>query len=303
MCLPGYSGVKNPSPWLPFKDSFKTLKQSRREKEGKIKKQGSDNVYPGWDVLKEEEREESPVITFVIKDMEGNVVNRLTGPTSAGFHRVNWNLRYSSLSSTGGSGPFVTPGKYAITAEKRIRDEVMTLGSPQMVEVVPILTPSLPAQDREAVLQFYMTAGELQRAIRGANGKANEVLSQLVEIKQALNRSGKGTTQLFEEARGLELKLKDTRELLLGNTAKSRYNEPDRLSIMSRVNSAMNAMGSTYGPTQTHRRDYEIAQEEFETVLGQVKKLIEVDFVNLQRNLEAAGLPWTSGRPIPELKK
>jgi len=286
-----------------LKESFKTLKQSRREKEGEIKKQSGDNVYPGWDVLKAEEREESPAITFIIKDAEGNVVNRLTGPTSAGFHRVNWNLRYSSLSSTGGSGPFVTPGKYMITAEKRLRDKVMPLGSPQMVEVVPILTPSLPAQDSEAVLQFYMTAGELQRAIRGANGKATEVLSQLAEIKQVLNQSGKGTVQLFEETRGLELKLKDIRELLLGNTTKSRYNEPDRLSIMSRVNSAMNAMGSTYGPTQTHRRDYEIAQEEFETVLGQVKELIEVDFVNLQRNLEAAGLPWTSGRPIPELKK
>jgi hypothetical protein len=260
-------------------------------------------VYPGWDVLKEEEREESPLITFVIKDTDGNVVNRVTGPTSAGFHRANWNLRYSPLSSTGGSGPFVTPGKYTITAEKRVRDEVTPLGSPQTVEVVPILTSSLPAQDRDAVLQFYMTAGELQRAIRGANGKAVEVLSQLVEIKQALNQSDKGITQLFEEARGLELKLKDIRELLVGNTAKSRYNEPDRLSIMSRVNSAMNAMGSTYSPTQTHRRDYEIAQEEFETILGQLKELIEVDFVNLQKDLETAGLPWTSGRPIPKLKK
>jgi photosystem II stability/assembly factor-like uncharacterized protein len=286
-----------------LKDSFKTLKQSRREKEGKIKKQSGDNVYPGWDVLKEEEREESPVITFVIKDTEGNVVNRGTGPTSAGFHRVNWNLRYSALSSTGGNGPFVTPGKYTITAEKRVRDEVMPLGSPQTVEVVSVLIPSLPAQDRESVLKFYMTAGELQRAIHGANGKAVEVLSQLVEIKQILNQSGKGTTQLLEEARGLELKLKDIRELLVGNTTKSRYNEPDRLSIMSRVNSTMNSMRSTYGPTQTHRRDYEIAQEEFETVLGQVKESIEVDFVNLQKKLEAAGLPWTSGRPIPQLKK
>ena len=128
-------------------------------------------------------------------------------------------------------------------------------------------------------------------------------MSQLAEIKQALNQSGKGTTQLFEEARGLELNLKDIRELLVGNTAKSRYREPDRLSIMSRINWAMNAMRSTYGPTQTHLRDYKIAQEEFETVLDQMKKLIEVDFVNLQKNLEVAGLPWTSGRPIPGLKK
>ena len=71
---------------------------------------------------------------------------------------------------------------------------------------------------------------------------------------------------------------------------------------MSRVNSAMNAMRSTYGPTQTHRQDFEIAQEEFEALIGRIKELIEIDFVNLQKNLESAGLPWTSGRPIPELK-
>jgi len=123
-----------------LKDTFKTLKQSRQEKEGKIKKQSGDNVYPGWDALKAEEREESPAITFVIKDTEGNVVNRVTGPTSAGFHRVNWSLRYSSLSSTGGSGPFVTPGKYTITAEKHVRDEVMPLG----LSLIHISEPTRP---------------------------------------------------------------------------------------------------------------------------------------------------------------
>ena len=29
--------------------------------------------------------------------------------------------------------------------------------------------------------------------------------------------------------------------------------------------------------------------------------LVEGDFVNLQKKLEAAGLPWTAGRPIPQL--
>lgn len=286
-----------------LKDSLKTLKQSRREKEQKKKKQGDDNIYPGWDELKEEQREESPVITFVIKDSEDKVVNRVTGPVSAGFHRVSWNLRYSSPSSTGGSGPFVTPGNYTIKAEKRIRDEVTPLGQPQTVEVVRMITPSLSAQDHNEVLQFYMNAGELQRAVRGASGKTSEVLSQLAEIKGAIKGSDKGTTELFEEARGLELKLKDIRELLVGGTVKSRYNEPERVSVMNRVNSAMNAMRTTYGPTKTHRKDFEMAQEEFETLLGQIKQLIETDFANLQKKLEDAGLPWTSGRPIPEMKK
>ena len=298
-----------------LKDSLQTLKESRSEKEKEIKEQGGDNIYPGWEALKEEKREESPVITFVIKDMNGCVVNRVTGPTSAGFHRVSWDLRYSSPSSAGddsttegsgrpnGSGPFVSPGEYTVTAEKRVRDEITPLGSPQTVQVLPILTPSLPVQDRDEVLQFYLTAGELQRAVRGARGRTDEVLEQLAEIKQALSHSGRGNSQLFEEARELELEFKDIVERLAGNTVKSQYREPDRLSTMTRINSAMSGMRSTYGPTQTHRRDCEIAREEFETILGQVRELIEVDFVNLQRKLEEAGLPWTSGRPIPDLKK
>ncbi|UCF14928.1 MAG: hypothetical protein JSW59_16080, partial [Phycisphaerales bacterium] len=77
----------------------------------------------------------------------------------------------------------------------------------------------------------------------------------------------------------------------------------DRISISNRVNSAMSGAGSTYGPTKTQRADYQIAKEQFEAELGQIKRLIEEDFVNLQRNLEAAGVPWTSGRPIPQLKE
>jgi photosystem II stability/assembly factor-like uncharacterized protein len=284
-----------------LKDSLKTLKKSRQEKEAKIKKQGGDNPYPGWESLKDEQREESPTITFVIKDAKGNVVNRLTGPTSAGFHRVSWNLRHSSLSSTGGSGPFVTPGKYVVAAEKRIRDDATPLGGPQAVEVVPMLKPSLPVQNRNTVLQFYTTAGELQRAVRGANGKVDEVLSQLSEIKQALKQSGKSDAELVEQARGLELKLRDIRETLGGGTVISQHSEPDRISIMNRISSAMSGARTTYGPTKTNRQDFEIAKEEFEAVHGQVKRLVEGDFVNLQKKLEAAGLPWTAGRPIPKL--
>jgi len=284
-----------------LKDSLKTLKESREEKEAKVKKQGGDNTYPGWEAMKDEQREESPTMTFVIKDTKGNVVNRVTGPTSAGFHRVSWNLRYSSLSSTGGSGPLVTPGKYTVSAEKRVRGEVTPLGSPQSVEVVPMLKPSLPVRNRNAVLQFYMTAGELQRAVRGANGRVDEVLSQLADIKQALKQSSRGDAELMEQARGLELKLSDIREMLAGGTLISRHSEPDRISIMNRISSAMSGAGTTYGPTKTNQQDFEIAREEFEDVYGQAKRLVEGDFVNLQKKLEAAGLPWTAGRPMPQL--
>ena len=189
-----------------------------------------------------------------------------------------------------------------MAAEKRVRDEVTPLGNPQTVEVVPMAAASLPVQNRNTVLQFYMTADELARAVKGTNGKVDEVLSQLTEIKQTLKQSPRGNEQLLEQTRRLELKLRDIRESLVGRTVISQHNEPDLISIANRVSSAMSGAGSTYGPTKTNRADYEIAKEEFEAVLGRVKRLVEGDFVNLQKNLEAAGLPWTAGLPIPKLK-
>ena len=284
------------------KDPLKTLKQSRKEKEGKTKTAGEDNTYPGWDALRKEGREEGPAITFVIKDANGKVVTRLAGSTSAGIHRASWNLRTYSLSSSGGSGPLVKPGKYKITAEKRVQDKITTIGNAQTIEVVSMQKGSLPAQDINATRQFYEAAGQLQRAVRGTSGKVSEVLSQLVEIKEVLRQSGKGTTALLDEARQLELKLKDISELLTGGTVKPQYSESDVISISGRIRWASKGMQTTYGPTKTHRQDYQIAKEQFQAVMSLVKKATEVDFVNLQKKLEAAGLPWTSGRPIPNLK-
>ena len=45
-----------------LRDSLKTRKQLRQEKEAEAKKAGGDNPYPGFDELKKEEREEDPAL-------------------------------------------------------------------------------------------------------------------------------------------------------------------------------------------------------------------------------------------------
>jgi len=257
-------------------------------------------VYPGWEALEKEAQEERPVIYFTVKDNQDKVVNRIAGSTSAGFHRASWNLRYVSSASTGGSGPLVPPGTYTVSAEKRVQDEVTPLGQPQTVTVVNAIKPALPAQDSQESLAFYDAVSELQRVIRGTSNKTDEVLSQLAEISSALRQSRQATAQLVDTARNLELKLKALRRGLSGGSIKSRYDEPDQISLTSRVYSAGSGMRPTYGPTKTQRQDYEIARTEFEAIQGQVKKLIERDFANLQKKLESARVPWTAGRPLPQ---
>ena len=53
---------------------------------------------------------------------------------------------------------------------------------------------------------------------------------------------------------------------------------------------------STAAPTQTHINNYNIASEDFARTLAALKQLVEVDLVALERDMEAAGAPWTPGR-------
>ena len=59
-------------------------------------------------------------------------------------------------------------------------------------------------------------------------------------------------------------------------------------------------MGSTYGPTPMHKRQFEIAQEEFAELNGTLTQLLETDLPALETELDAAGVPWTPGRGVPE---
>ena len=283
-----------------LRDSLQTQKQKRKKQEAKVKQQGGDNVYPGWEALEEEAKEERPVIRFTIKDAQGEVVNYVTASTSAGFHRATWNLRSLSPASSGSSGPLVPAGTYTISAEKRVQGKVTALGPAQTITVVNAIKPALPAQDAQESLKYYDAVSELQRIVRGTISKVSEVLGQIAEIRSALRQSNRATPQLIDAARNLERALKPLAVRLSGGTVKARYDEQDQVPIVSRAYSAGSGMRSTYGPTQTQRQDYEIAQAEFKAIQGQIKRLIEKDFANLLKKLDAARIPWTAGRPLPE---
>jgi len=45
--------------------------------------------------------------------------------------------------------------------------------------------------------------------------------------------------------------------------------------------------------------DYNVAAAEFGEQLGKLRTLVEVDLAKLEKDMEAAGAPWTSGR-VPE---
>jgi hypothetical protein len=87
---------------------------------------------------------------------------------------------------------------------------------------------------------------------------------------------------------------------LSGDATARRRNINTPPSINDRVGYVVGAQRMSISrPTQTQINQYTAAAQDFEAVLAQLRQLIEVDLARLEKQLEAAGAPWTPGR-IPE---
>lgn len=299
-----------------LKDSLKTKKEKRQESEKAGEKKGMTISYPSPEELRAESLEESPSIIFTVKDSSGNTVRALTGPVSAGFHRITWDLRYPAPTPPrqrssddeedfGGNpvGPLVLPGEYEISMAQRVNGVFTDLGGAQRFKVAVPGVESMNSADRAALFDFQKKVANLQRAVVGGVNTANQLKSRLEAIRKALQNTPANTTPLTQEASRIEAQLEVILRELRGDTilAARNYNVPP--SIEDRVNTIVGDQRfSTARPTQTQIDAYSIAGQEFSAQLAKLRQLIEVDVAKLEKEMEAAGAPWTPGR-IPEWKE
>src|SRR5262249_46843857 len=126
---------------------------------------------------------------------------------------------------------------------------------------------------------------------------ADETGTRLTTLRKALVDTPGADPRLSDEARALQARLKDLQVLLTGDESLSRRNEPTPPSIADRGNQIVGGHWTpTSEPTQTHRKEYQVASEAFADALGKLRALVEVDLKGLEDRAEAAGAPWTPGR-------
>jgi photosystem II stability/assembly factor-like uncharacterized protein len=293
-----------------LKDELKTKRKQRQEQEQKTAEKGGDAFYPPWEALEAEQREEDPAIVLTVTDDAGNVVRRVTGPTGAGFHRVAWDLRYPPADPTSLEppqtdnpfvdppiGPLAMPGRYSVSLAKRVEGKLTPLGAPQGFATEVLGTASLPAPDRAQLLAFQQKTARLQRAALGAVQSAGEANKRIDHLKKALEDTPKADARLMDEVRALEARLREIQVALSGGSAEERYNEPTLPAIVDRIQRVVSGhWTTTSAPTNTQRRQYDVAAEQFEGVLRDLTRLVETDLRGLEERAEAAGAPWTPGR-------
>ncbi|MDQ7087846.1 MAG: glycosyl hydrolase [Acidobacteriota bacterium] len=288
----------------------RTEQRQKREKE--LKKKGADTPVPSFDELEAERREEEPQVLLVVRDVDGQVVRRLQGETSAGFHRTAWDLRFPNRRALGAgrrNGPdeeprgfLAAPGSYTVTLVKRVDGKVIPLAGPETFEVVRMREGVLPGSSPEQTVAFLQQAAELQRAVTGAGLSLAEASGRVAALRDALERSAiEPGGELDMAVRDLQQQLHRVQEAMGGNTSRRSIGEPMAPSVMRRLDVVITGNRlSTYGPTPTHRRSLEIALEQFATLREKLHQLIDVALPALEKRLDEAGVPWTPGREVPK---
>ncbi len=300
--------------YLP--EELRTRRQMRKAAEKEAVKEGRTPAYPTADALRAEDDEEPPSVILTVTDETGSVVRRLTGPVTAGFHRVAWDLRYPAATPAKLSGPdpedpfaepdqgpLVMPGTYRVSLSKRVDGVTTALTAPVTFSAATLGTAAVPAADRPALLAFQKEVADLQRAVQGTVRVLDDVGGRLPLLRKAQVDAPAASASWKDSIRALEVKLQALGRRLRGDRTLTARNEAVPPSIVDRVEGIVSDQWlSTSAPTQTHRRAFDIAAAEFAPLLEEVRTLVERDLRAVEGALEAAGAPWTPGR-IPHWNK
>ena len=158
----------------------------------------------------------------------------------------------------------------------------------------------MSASDREAQEEFLLKVARLYRAVYGAVQTAQDVQSRLKTIREALKQTPAADKQLTAVADSIEQRDREILRALRGDIEMAKRNEPIPTAIDERVSGIMEGERfSLAKPTQSNVDSYNIAASEFSDQLTKLHALVDVDLAKLEKDMEAAGAPWTPGR-VPE---
>jgi photosystem II stability/assembly factor-like uncharacterized protein len=289
-------------------DVPETGKEKRETSEKKLNEQNASVPFPGWDKLRQESQEGGAKVMLLVRNESGEAVRWIEGPKEKGLHRVNWDLKLSapdpiSLSEPefkppwvgSAEGPLAAPGQYSAELFIVHNGSLQSQGAAQNFVVKPVHNSGL---DYQVVAAFQKKTSDLSRQIYNVGQKLSETSEKLTYIKAALLQTPKATEEHFETFNELNKTLSNLRMTLTGDRIRGAMNESTTPSIMSRMgNVAYGHWSTSQLPTETHKRDIEIAAADFEKFQGAATKFFK-DLSAFESALEKAGAPWTPGRKL-----
>lgn len=301
-----YFTAKNPdygaifTYYLP--DNFKSIKSKRQKSEKQLKKEGKNIPFPGWDALDEEKNEEGASIILVIKDSNDNFITRIKAPYKKGFNRIAWNLKVPNRTTLKASkieeepsnyyyNLFADEGTYSVSMFSKINGSIEALGDSQTFEVARIRENVLDNPVANDIETYVKDFKSFKSGFESILNKFNNTSKKLEAYDKASIYANSNPGTLENEISALKKEMFALKQLISGNSSKKEIVEKDVQSIASRLSVASRGFNTTYGPTKTHMKSFDMAKMLFNRIKPRLTKFIDVDVPEIENKLLRAGVP------------
>ena len=276
------------------------MKSDRKKKEKEMIKKGQQIPGIDWDAVEKEGREETTKIYIVVKDVNGNIINKISAPRSKGLNRTAWNLRHSSatainpdrLPRSGGggrgwynSGQLASPGTYTATLVKESEGVSVDLDDPITFNVIDLERGTLQGMSYEEYNNHAENLVLTQNRQSVFSDNLSETMNMVKAMRVSLSRSNSVNNELSKRLFEIEEQLNQLSKKVYGNSAKSEVGVKNDPTVSSYIGNAYRGLTSTYGPTGQHKQSLNIANSmldklyvELDTISGNLPNLkVELD--------------------------
>jgi len=292
-------------------EGFKTLEAERQASETAAMDAGEALRFPGWDAVEAERRQREPMLKLVIRDAGGNVIRRVDAPAEKGFHRVAWDLRHPYYGSVETplnwqglppAGFMVRPGSYSAELVLLKDGQVRRLAAPVSFDVVRMYEKTaLEGADLDVVDAFWKELASLSGQVSAARYALEDAFEDVDTMQAMLAATALDPGGLDTALHTLRDELYELDEALTGHKTRGEVGAYDVHRVTSWLFHARNGVDNTsYGPTPSHRKSLEYAQQVFAPIRERLNVIIERDLPALRQQLLDAGAPWGRGQVVPE---
>lgn len=293
-----------------LKDGYKSAKAIREEAEKKNSKSGKEYAFPGFDVLDEEQKALDPLVLMYIYDREGKVIRKIKAPAGKGLQRVSWDLQYAGTgamneeNSGWGNGFMCSPGRYSAALFVVENGSPRKLAGPLEFDVKRVFPGALPGKGVEEAAKFWREVEAANERISAARMVLGSTQKKLEAIEKVLVKTPDANEQLYKQWTDVRKRVLDLEQELNGSKARAEIGELDKPGIGKRMGTVYSGVGSSsYGPTGTHVKSFEIARQELEILEKNLNEVVNTQLPALLKNLRAAGSPYFEGMEYPPAEK
>ncbi|NVK28466.1 MAG: glycosyl hydrolase [Flavobacteriia bacterium] len=280
-------------------EAAKTLSQERKEAE----KEMEVISYPSAEEIRAEDRFQSPYLTFVIRDMEGNEIRRMNTSDGSGVRRFTWDGRVASNGylSTGGapttnSGTvgLAPEGTYSVQIYRTVNGETAQLSDAVQFELTHLSNGSIQG-DAVEIAAFQR---EVDKAYRDLNAIGNELDRQMEVVGQleaAIRNTPGAPMELLADLRTLSNTLEDMNIEINGDASltKKEFETPTSLGDILGI-TAWGSYSTTSGVTQTQRDGLSTVQAELSELVQSLQTSGDQLLIIKQQAYDA-GAPYLEG--------